>query len=831
MVEPWVELRVHGVSGTPPESMLDFAHVNQVAGDEFGRYFRRYDEHGLELPGYDGQVVEGYHWGKFTSGSWSQAIWLLLAPFGIINAAQFTLEPPTSRSAKVWYTAASASLRLVGLSLTVLFVLGTAVISLDLWAWQRIDLSASVRDRFIAAAALLAPVALLAMCYGLGRSRLVGDDQPEHAAPAPEADDGAEFDRPFWDRMPPTDLVRPGFLGGDAKAPALRLMHLATGLAIVGMLGFAPGRTVDGRVARFGFWVALGVLVVSTFCVVFLGDPERSASVALADRRLRRIRDSIRRQSPRVGRLLTLSGALVVAGAVVHTFAVPSARENTVIHYPGIDLIAIFTTLAAMVGMVALLITNGLLAFAERRSVARSANPRFAPFARGFAPTLLASLGVFLGVGYVGAFGVTAATALRTEERDVQAPELMSRIVYAWGITLFVLLGLAVVGSVRLRISRSELQDRVRKDFTRADGPRVPPRWISHIASAIWSARLKNSLVPVLATFAVVGWILSAATGYELLPQLQQKADLWVLPGWLTWLTQPVSAGDPATGFIMWVGTLALTGLAAALVFLGRTAIAGEAARRSVNVLWDVIAFWPRSAHPFVPPAYSQRAVRDLEKRIAWHLDRTRSTGAQTTADPGQARRLLLCAHSQGSLLSLAALLRIGTSRDAGRSERRELGLDDIGFLSFGSQLQVLFSRAFPAYVNLPTVDWLYRELGGAWRNLYRDTDYLAGPVLSWNHRGEADWFGDPRPPDLVDWSDPDGPEARQQYGADWRLLDPPIPDRLLHERPLAQLRRHSDYWTDEAWPVALAELRTTAPASTRSRITPSPSPNSLPSP
>ncbi len=30
----WVELRVHGVSGSPPESMLLSAHVVQVGGDE-----------------------------------------------------------------------------------------------------------------------------------------------------------------------------------------------------------------------------------------------------------------------------------------------------------------------------------------------------------------------------------------------------------------------------------------------------------------------------------------------------------------------------------------------------------------------------------------------------------------------------------------------------------------------------------------------------------------------------------------------------------------------------------------------------------------------------
>src|SRR5215218_5836957 len=36
-----IELRVHGVSGTPPEQMLDEPFPRQVAGDDVGRFFRR----------------------------------------------------------------------------------------------------------------------------------------------------------------------------------------------------------------------------------------------------------------------------------------------------------------------------------------------------------------------------------------------------------------------------------------------------------------------------------------------------------------------------------------------------------------------------------------------------------------------------------------------------------------------------------------------------------------------------------------------------------------------------------------------------------------------
>jgi hypothetical protein len=143
---------------------------------------------------------------------------------------------------------------------------------------------------------------------------------------------------------------------------------------------------------------------------------------------------------------------------------------------------------------------------------------------------------------------------------------------------------------------------------------------------------------------------------------------------------------------------------------------------------------------------------------------------------------------------------------------RRAVDLNEIGFVTFGSQLQVLFARAFPAYVNLPAIAWLYWRLGGAWRNLYRDTDYLAGPVLSWGRTGRKvslGWFGEPPPPTVI--SPPAGVEGRTQYGSDWRLLDPPIPDAGQRERPLDALRRHSNFWTDDAWPDALREVQETA--------------------
>ena len=83
----YTEIRIHGVSGTPPEDLLAAETVRQAAGDETGRFHRAVDAAGADVPAADGHVVEGYHWGTQTSGTWRHALWLALVPFGLVNAA------------------------------------------------------------------------------------------------------------------------------------------------------------------------------------------------------------------------------------------------------------------------------------------------------------------------------------------------------------------------------------------------------------------------------------------------------------------------------------------------------------------------------------------------------------------------------------------------------------------------------------------------------------------------------------------------------------------------------------------------------------------------
>src|SRR5215218_2119512 len=138
-----VELRIHGVHGTPPAEMLgvETGDVRQVAGDNLTGFYR---SRSGELPyrtltGLP-VAVEAYSWGTLTSGvrgllGWIQrALWILLLPFALANLAYWArleLHGTTVQSR----TGARLT-RLGALLLTVFMVLIPAVIGVDLVAWQ-----------------------------------------------------------------------------------------------------------------------------------------------------------------------------------------------------------------------------------------------------------------------------------------------------------------------------------------------------------------------------------------------------------------------------------------------------------------------------------------------------------------------------------------------------------------------------------------------------------------------------------------------------------------------------------------------------------------------
>ncbi|GAA3490895.1 hypothetical protein GCM10018987_49780 [Streptomyces cremeus] len=140
------------------------------------------------------------------------------------------------------------------------------------------------------------------------------------------------------------------------------------------------------------------------------------------------------------------------------------------------------------------------------------------------------------------------------------------------------------------------------------------------------------------------------------------------------------------------------------LVTWGRRAYRDPKARRTIGILWDVGTFWPRAAHPFAPPCYAERAVPDLTWRMATWTERTRG-------------RLVISGHSQGSVLAAAAVWQLP------RRTRRRVAL-----LTYGAPLERLYGRWFPAYFGPACLRHLHDEVD-CWRNLWRHTDPIGGPV------------------------------------------------------------------------------------------------------
>ncbi len=108
---------------------------------------------------------------------------------------------------------------------------------------------------------------------------------------------------------------------------------------------------------------------------------------------------------------------------------------------------------------------------------------------------------------------------------------------------------------------------------------------------------------------------------------------------------------------------------------LGPPRLPDASARRTIGILWDVGTFWPRAAHPFAPPCYAERAVPDLTWRMATWTEAHRRPARHLRPLPGQRPR-------RGRRLAAAA-----------RPARRRVAL-----LTYGSPLERLYGRWFPAY-------------------------------------------------------------------------------------------------------------------------------------
>jgi hypothetical protein len=294
------------------------------------------------------------------------------------------------------------------------------------------------------------------------------------------------------------------------------------------------------------------------------------------------------------------------------------------------------------------------------------------------------------------------------------------------------------------------------------------PDDVRRAARAWWIARWERNhshhALLALALLLSAGSIASIALRLRAVP----------LPGW----TAPLSG----------IGVLALGALAVSLLRLVYLAARRPETGRRLGILADLASFWPREAHPTVPPCYALKVVPELVARAREHL-----------AEPGT--RLVLTGHSQGSLLVAVAAARLLEELPAHDRER-------VGILTAGSQLQWVYPRAFPGVVPHSSLAELADGLGGRWRALCRGTDPLGGAVTTWRRQVydgmllgvgfRADGSEGALPPARR------GPTGALVLGGDHWLPDPqrgPFPGRRWHPGVSA----HAEYTADPEWDRAVA--------------------------
>jgi hypothetical protein len=377
-------------------------------------------------------------------------------------------------------------------------------------------------------------------------------------------------------------------------------------------------------------------------------------------------------------------------------------------------------------------------------------------------PAAAVALAVALTNGFFAGAALLTARAIG-EDVVEWGPELALIDGFVVVLVLWVVLAVGWVWSYRRRGDASDLPPRDPRPARELGG--VDAAWGKHIAGARGLALAGHGSPRLLAwlsaTFLLVGVGTTAAR-----LDLDRDRPPWQ---WLRSPSEPTLLMDAA----VWLMPL----LVLSVMGLVWRSVRQRSLRQGVGILWDVLTFWPRRYHPLAVRPYTERAVPEFQARINYLL--------------GEHDGLLVSAHSQGTVIAFAALAPLITLDEATQNDdTKEQRLERVALLTYGSPITTLYGQAFPAYFGQAPVDRLHAALEsgpGGWRNLWRRTDPIGGPVIG---------AGDP----TVDEEAAD-PATVLPSTAD---LTDPEPLR----RPWVELAGHSYFYRERRYKDAVETLR-----------------------
>ncbi|GAB3566978.1 membrane protein [Amycolatopsis endophytica] len=722
-----VELRVPGLSGTSGEELLDAAGTVEVAGDGVGRIIRPSDRLRRPAPG---PVLPAL--GRSVPRTLEGYLWSGMTSGGAAKAAWALLFPFSLANVAHWMLppvpgGSRAAAVLGGLCRGVLRIAALLLTMLLIAQVAVVTL-----DLF--AAQCLAPgrqclTWLPGWVRDVGQVRLGAGLLPAAVVVfVLYRVSGTNWTVRAHQPPPPGDTLPGDVLRGDTDSPVLRCLHAVAALGTVGLLAMGGPFVVPGDVTARLLWAAslvlIGVALVTTATGV--------------------------RELPKWARggLLWVSAALLVA--VGARGGVATGSDATV-EGVGAALIGAWLVFAL------LLVPSALLARRTWRELPR----RLRPWAGGWAAAPALRLAALLG----GGFGAGLATGLRrlAGTGDVRLPDSYRLVTSLWGAGLVLAVVLGVLGfavGVPLRRRRRGVPDVVRMLQSPADEQAAAAAW----ARSAWERRhLHHLALGVIAGLSLGGAALLAAW-----------YGFGALPAWL----------DTLSG----VGVFGLGVLAVGLLRVVYTAATKPGRNRHLGALADLVCFWPRAAHPAVPPCYALKVVPDLAARAKEHL-----------TEPNT--RVVLGGEKLGSVLAVIATARLVHTLTPAERER-------VGLLSAGSPLQWGYQRAFPAVLPHAALAALHGSLDGRWRGLARGTDIFGGGVTTWRHQVDGDKLtGEGYLPEGGWGALPPaapGPTGALVLGGDHWLPDPVHPPSGAR-RWAAGVLGHADYLVDPEWDQAVA--------------------------
>lgn len=791
------EIRVHGVGGTSPEALLGDPSPTRVAGDRVAGFYRTADAAGRHR--------EAYSWGGLTSRSRMRALWALLLPSMLANMAGWMARrwvtsgaQEIGRPATLWVFRWFA--RLTALALTLSTAGMVTYLALDVLAYQwgateplpdPPAQSAGVPSGIAAWWAQTVETwtsddrpgnrivlgALAAVVVALVFAVLARHSRSSYESVVPPTPISAEPGAPdvISTTPPPPSLRCAAALDGGLRAPDfwaglewhkfLSRLHLTACLGVVAlMLGWStwalgPGTDAGylGQVATVGATAAL--LLVMGLLAFDDAQPDLGW-VALA---------------------LT-TAALLLAGTAAVLLPADGGPAGML---PGARL-SLNLVWGVSLALLAPLAVQQILAWLSRVWQAQklgrlylpvpriSAFPWAGPFVMNTTALVVANTVLLSAIVYVAdvvgtiEWGFGPGTRTPEPADAIYVPMAVGSLASILSLGLIILVVLfAVTFFVVLRRRRTVNAPSVEKilqtQYTAAKIPAVEGNAPSRNEAAWW----RSAFDPPL--FGVRGrqrrgrptpWVHKVAAMRFVGSHSRAIAVLLVvltvcaLVGLALFLNQVWRLHREPPMVFVGLGTKVAVLFPPLYVLVLTLAWRNERWRRVLGSLFDVGTFFPRAFHPFAPPAYAERAVPELTRRI-WRLH-----------DNGG--RVVVIAHSQGSVIAAAAL---------GRTSGRSGDEPPIGVVTFGAPLGKLYRWAFPALFSDGFLAGITDPGAGIgpvlWRNVYYETDYIGGRVST----------GSSKVDDRIDLE----------------LVDPPT-HRYVVDQPLPRVLSHTGYWYDKAF-------------------------------